>query len=84
LTEAAVAIARAAARSWLAPLIDTACDRLAFVLQNLFDLAMERNRNNDSQCKSLTFLFMLVRLALPLPVYHLVHSEVNYHYLVKM
>ncbi|AQL00593.1 Dynamin-related protein 5A [Zea mays] len=49
LTEAAVAIARAAARSWLAPLIDTACDRLAFVLQNLFDLAMERNRNNDSQ-----------------------------------
>ncbi|XP_062206853.1 dynamin-related protein 5A-like isoform X2 [Phragmites australis] len=49
LTEAASEIARAAARSWLAPLIDTACDRLAFVLQSLFDLAMERNRNHDSK-----------------------------------
>ncbi|KAF8751436.1 hypothetical protein HU200_012112 [Digitaria exilis] len=49
LTEAAAEIARSAARSWLAPLIDTACDRLAFVLQSLFDLAMERNRNEDSQ-----------------------------------
>ncbi|GJN17683.1 hypothetical protein PR202_gb04772 [Eleusine coracana subsp. coracana] len=49
LTEAAAEIARAAARSWLAPLIDTACDRLAFVLQSLFDLAMERNRSQESQ-----------------------------------
>ena len=63
MTEAAADIARAAARSWLAPLIDTACDRLAFVLQSLFDLAMERNRSKDSQCKSLTLLFMLVHLA---------------------
>lgn len=63
MTEAAAEIARAAARSWLAPLIDTACDRLAFVLQSLFDLAMERNRNKDAQCKSLTFLLMLVHLA---------------------
>ncbi|XP_020106035.1 dynamin-related protein 5A [Ananas comosus] len=44
VTEAAAEIARAAARAWLAPLLDTACDRLAFVLQSLFDLAMERNR----------------------------------------
>uniref|UniRef100_J3L409 Dynamin-type G domain-containing protein n=1 Tax=Oryza brachyantha TaxID=4533 RepID=J3L409_ORYBR len=49
LTEAAAEIARAAARSWLAPLIDTACDRLAFVLQSLFDLAMERCRYQDSK-----------------------------------
>ncbi|KAL6845577.1 hypothetical protein ACP4OV_025072 [Aristida adscensionis] len=49
LTEAAAEIAREAARSWLAPLIDTASDRLAFVLQSLFDLAMERNRTNDSK-----------------------------------
>jgi hypothetical protein len=35
LTEAAAEIARAAARSWLAPLIDTPCDRLAFVLQSV-------------------------------------------------
>lgn len=48
VTEAAAEIARAAARSWLAPLLDTACDRLAFVLKNLFDLALERNRNHDS------------------------------------
>ncbi|KAI5420408.1 dynamin-related protein 5A [Lathyrus oleraceus] len=48
LTEAAAEIARAAARSWLAPLLDTACDRLAFVLGNLFDLALERNRKHDS------------------------------------
>ncbi|XP_031479930.1 dynamin-related protein 5A [Nymphaea colorata] len=45
---AAVEIARAAARSWLAPLLDTACDRLAYVLRNLFDLAAERNKNNES------------------------------------
>ncbi|PON40054.1 Dynamin superfamily [Parasponia andersonii] len=48
-TQAAAEIARAAARSWLAPLLDTACDRLAFVLGNLFDLALERNRNCDSE-----------------------------------
>ncbi|KAF4386618.1 hypothetical protein F8388_006573 [Cannabis sativa] len=48
-TQAAAEIARAAARSWLAPLLDTACDRLAFVLGNLFDLALERNRNHDSE-----------------------------------
>ncbi|XP_052179074.1 dynamin-related protein 5A [Diospyros lotus] len=49
VTEAAAEIARAAARSWLAPLLDTACDRLAFVLVNLFDLAVEREhcRNSD-------------------------------------
>ncbi|XP_015583690.1 dynamin-related protein 5A isoform X2 [Ricinus communis] len=49
ITEAAAEIARAAARSWLAPLLDTACDRLAFVLGNLFDLALERNRMRDSE-----------------------------------
>ncbi|KAF3335089.1 dynamin-related protein 5A [Carex littledalei] len=47
--EAAAEIARAAARAWLAPLLDTACDRLAFVLQSLFDLAMERSRTYESQ-----------------------------------
>lgn len=51
LTEAAAEIARAAAKSWLAPLLDTACDRLAFVLGSLFDLALERNRSHDSECK---------------------------------
>ncbi|PIN03775.1 Vacuolar sorting protein VPS1, dynamin [Handroanthus impetiginosus] len=45
ITEAAAEIARAAAKSWLAPLLDTACDRLAFVLQNLFDIAIERNHH---------------------------------------
>ncbi|MQM06872.1 hypothetical protein Taro_039703 [Colocasia esculenta] len=48
IKEAAAEIARAAARSWIAPLLDTACDRLAFVLRNLFDLAIERNYSNDS------------------------------------
>ncbi|KAL2245893.1 UNVERIFIED_CONTAM: Dynamin-related protein 5A [Sesamum indicum] len=48
LTEAAAEIARAAATSWLAPLLDTACDRLAFVLRNLFDIAIERNRHRHS------------------------------------
>ncbi|KVI02260.1 dynamin-related protein 5A [Cynara cardunculus var. scolymus] len=43
IVEAAAEIARSAARSWLAPLLDTACERLAFVLRNLFHLAMERN-----------------------------------------
>ena len=50
--QAAAEIARAAARSWLSPLLDTACDRLAFVLGNLFDLALERNQNHDSECKN--------------------------------
>ncbi|KAM4103279.1 hypothetical protein ACJW30_06G067800 [Castanea mollissima] len=49
VTEAAAEIARAAARSWLAPLLDTACDRLAFVLGNLYDLALERNHSRDSE-----------------------------------
>ncbi|KAM0002310.1 putative dynamin GTPase [Helianthus debilis subsp. tardiflorus] len=46
ITEAAAEIARSAARSWLAPLLDTACGRLAFVLKHLFHLAMERNDNH--------------------------------------
>lgn len=49
VTEAAAEIARTAARSWLAPLLDTACDRLSFVLGNLFDLALERNRSRNSE-----------------------------------
>ncbi|KAG6689298.1 hypothetical protein I3842_11G167500 [Carya illinoinensis] len=49
VTEAAAEIARAAARSWLAPLLGTACDRLAFVLGNLYDLALERNHGHDSE-----------------------------------
>ncbi|CAK9138239.1 unnamed protein product [Ilex paraguariensis] len=53
-TEAAAEVARAAARSWLAPLLDTACDRLAFVLGNLFDLAVERNRHHDFACMELS------------------------------
>lgn len=48
ITEAAAEIARAAARSWLAPLLDTACDRLAFVLGNLFDISIEKNHGHDS------------------------------------
>ncbi|XP_071689091.1 dynamin-related protein 5A-like [Rutidosis leptorrhynchoides] len=46
IAEAAAEIARAAAKSWLAPLLDTACERLAFVLRNLFDLAMEKNQHH--------------------------------------
>ncbi|XP_027171400.1 dynamin-related protein 5A-like [Coffea eugenioides] len=49
VAEAAAEIARAAARSWLAPLLDTACDRLAFVLSKLFDLAIERNHHRDTE-----------------------------------
>ncbi|XP_051128749.1 dynamin-related protein 5A [Andrographis paniculata] len=49
ISEAAAEIARSAARSWLAPLLDTACDRLAFVLCNLFDIAIERNRHRNSR-----------------------------------
>ncbi|XP_077227781.1 dynamin related protein 5A [Tasmannia lanceolata] len=53
LTEAAAEIARAAARSWLSPLLDTACDRLAFVLINLFDLSVERTHSHDLNCMDL-------------------------------
>ncbi|CAG7888739.1 unnamed protein product [Brassica rapa] len=52
VTEASAEIARTAARSWLAPLLDTACDRLAFVLGSLFEIALERNLNQNSECKN--------------------------------
>ncbi|MCO5613342.1 hypothetical protein L7F22_067618 [Adiantum nelumboides] len=45
---AAVGIARASARSWLGPLLDTACERLAHVLRNLFELAVERSHTQES------------------------------------
>lgn len=61
LTEAAAEIARAAARAWLAPLLDAACERLSFVLKSLFDLALERNRSHDSDCMYL--IYMLEKLA---------------------
>ncbi|KAG9154885.1 hypothetical protein Leryth_015527 [Lithospermum erythrorhizon] len=48
VTEAAAEIARASARSWLSPLLDSACDRLAFVLLNLFELALKRSRRQNS------------------------------------
>ncbi|OIT00718.1 PREDICTED: dynamin-related protein 5A [Nicotiana attenuata] len=48
IAEAAAEIARAAARSWLAPLLDTACDRLAFVLGYLFEISIEKNHGHDS------------------------------------
>lgn len=57
ITEAAAEIARAAARSWLAPLLDTACDRLAFVLGNLFDISIEKNHGHDSNSKNLSLIF---------------------------
>lgn len=61
VTEAAAEIARTAARSWLAPLLDTACDRLAFVLGNLFDIALERNISRESECKKhLKFPFLIM------------------------
>lgn len=58
ITEAAAEIARAAARSWLAPLLDTACDRLAFVLGNLFDISIEKNHGNDSNSKNSSCIFV--------------------------
>ncbi|KAL1556491.1 Dynamin-related protein 5A [Salvia divinorum] len=48
VSEAAAEIARTAAKLWLAPLLDTACDRLAFVLCNLFDIAIERNHHHHT------------------------------------
>lgn len=70
LAEAAAEIARAAARSWLAPLLETACDRLAFVLLNLFDLALERNRRRGSDCKKLEHYFLsFVSINMHFPVW---------------
>lgn len=60
VTEAAAEIARAAAKSWLAPLLDTACDRLAFVLGNLYDLALERNHSRDAECEKFNSLFTIL------------------------
>ncbi|GLJ31047.1 hypothetical protein SUGI_0621300 [Cryptomeria japonica] len=51
---AAAGIARAAARSWLAPMLDAACGRLAFVLRSLFDLAVERKNIEDSSVEGST------------------------------
>ncbi|CAN8288148.1 unnamed protein product [Cochlearia groenlandica] len=54
VTEASAEIARTAARSWLAPLLDTACDRLAFVLGSLFEIALERNLNQNLEYEKKT------------------------------
>uniref|UniRef100_A0A1J3DY57 Dynamin-related protein 5A n=3 Tax=Noccaea caerulescens TaxID=107243 RepID=A0A1J3DY57_NOCCA len=54
VTEASAEIARTAARSWLAPLLDTACDRLAFVLGSLFEIALERDLNQNSEYEKKT------------------------------
>ncbi|XVF18825.1 hypothetical protein REPUB_Repub11eG0056300 [Reevesia pubescens] len=59
VTGAAAEIARTAARSWLAPLLDTACDRLAFVLGNLFYIALERNRSQESERKKIAIFHSL-------------------------
>ncbi|XP_059636779.1 dynamin-related protein 5A-like [Cornus florida] len=48
VSEAAAEIADAVARPWLAPLLDTLCDRLDFMSGNLFDLAVERNHHCGS------------------------------------
>ena len=53
---AALGIARAAARSWLGPLLDCACERLAHVIRNLFDLAMERIHAQECCDGKLVFL----------------------------
>ncbi|KAL3682881.1 hypothetical protein R1sor_000903 [Riccia sorocarpa] len=45
---AAITIARAAAKSWLSPLLDTACNRLGHILCGLFDLALERIRMEEA------------------------------------
>ncbi|MCO5553587.1 hypothetical protein L7F22_007116 [Adiantum nelumboides] len=47
---AAIGIARAFTCSWLGPLLDTSCERLAYVLQNLFELVVERSHTQES-CK---------------------------------
>ncbi|XP_059633270.1 dynamin-related protein 5A-like [Cornus florida] len=48
VSEAAAEIADAVAQPWLAPLLDTLCDRLDFMSGNLFDLAVERNHHCGS------------------------------------
>lgn len=60
MAEAAAEIARAAARSWLAPLLDLACDRLSCVLGNLFDIAVERDRHHPSVGKTPCLFFVKV------------------------
>ena len=42
--QAAEEIARATAREYLGPLMDTACSRLASILNHLFNIAVERVR----------------------------------------
>jgi hypothetical protein len=54
---AALGIARAAARSWLGPLLDVACERLAHVIRNLFDLAIERSHAQEC-CDGKFFAYM--------------------------
>ncbi len=40
--EAAFVLAQSAAREWLGPLLDTACNRLVYVVRSLYRLALER------------------------------------------
>jgi hypothetical protein len=41
ITAAGAELGRSAARTFLTPLLETACDRLAHVIRSLFDLASE-------------------------------------------
>lgn len=41
-------LAEASAKSLLGPLLDTVCDRLVFILRNLYKLAAERMRIQQS------------------------------------
>ncbi|GLJ54301.1 hypothetical protein SUGI_1165060 [Cryptomeria japonica] len=49
-----VGIAHVAAHSWLAPMLDAACGRLAFVLRSLFDLVVEKKNIEDSSIEGST------------------------------
>jgi hypothetical protein len=41
-------LAKSAAQAWLSPLLDTVCERLVFILRNLYKLAAERILSEES------------------------------------
>ena len=54
-------LAKSAAQAWLSPLLDTVCERLVFILRNLYKLAAERILSEEcSRGKSLIKMHTII------------------------
>lgn len=72
--QAAEEIARATAREYLGPLLDAACARLAFILHQLFNIAVERVHQTGRPNLKAIFALLLVQRQWQRRFVRLLHS----------